>query len=65
MDVNYTHLRCSCGGIIGMYDREHFSCEKCEKLAKVHGKYDKLMINDKTSWIFPMIENQTNPKANS
>lgn len=25
---NYTHLKCECGGIIGMYDKEHFTCEK-------------------------------------
>lgn len=44
----YTHLKCECGGIIGMYDREHFSCDNCGKIKEVYGKYDRLMINDKT-----------------
>lgn len=29
--LNYTHMKCKCGGIIGMYDREHFTCGKCGK----------------------------------
>lgn len=58
MDIcgEYTHLRCECGGVIGVYDRENFTCEKCGKKKEVTGKYDRLMINDKTGWIFPMVK---------
>ena len=50
----YTHLKCKCGGIIGMYDRKNFTCQKCGKNSKINVKYEQLMINDKTGWIFPM-----------
>jgi len=55
---NYKHIKCQCGGIIGMYNRENFTCEKCGKqylLRKLH--YDVCLTNDKTGWIFPMIMN--------
>ena len=57
---NYTHMRCLCGGIIGMYDREHFTCEKCGKNYDVIGfnSYDHFGINDKTGWIFPMVRKE-------
>lgn len=45
----YEHLRCECGGIIGMYDRENFTCEKCGKEKEAKGKYDRLI-----GGIFPM-----------
>ena len=32
MYKNYTHLKCECGGIIGMYDKENFACERCGKV---------------------------------
>lgn len=53
--MDYKHLKCDCGGVIGIYDREHFSCEKCGKIVDVQWKYDRLMINEKTGWIFPMV----------
>ncbi len=53
----YTHLKCKCGGIIGMYDRENFTCKKCGKVLKsIYGKCDWLAINEKTGWQFPMIK---------
>lgn len=52
----YTHLRCECGGHIGMYDRENFTCEQCGKIKNIQGEYDRLMINYETGWIFPFVK---------
>ena len=30
-NMEYTHMKCDCGGIIGMRDKENFSCDKCGK----------------------------------
>ena len=27
----YKHVKCKCGGIIGMYDNKTFTCERCKK----------------------------------
>lgn len=51
---NYTHIKCECGGILGLYDREHCTCEKCKK-EYTNIRYDLLAINDKNGWIFPMV----------
>jgi hypothetical protein len=52
----YKHIKCSCGGTIGMYDRKDFSCNKCEKKYFLYEiQYDTCLINDKTGWMFPMI----------
>ena len=57
--VSYKHIKCSCGGSIGCYDRSNFSCEQCgEKFDLYRIEYDHLMINDKTGWIFPVINNE-------
>lgn len=42
--MDYQHMRCdSCGGIIGMYDRKDFTCEKCGKEFILNfGDYDKI-----------------------
>ena len=60
----YTHMRCSYGGIIGMYDGKHFSCEKCEKNYDVMdiNSCDHFEVNDKTGWIFPMVKKQITRK---
>lgn len=53
----YKHIKCSCGGIIGIYSRYKCTCNKCNKeyqLRKLN--YDALISNEKTGWIFPMIE---------
>ena len=53
----YKHIFCECGGIIGMYDKEKFVCSKCGKPYLLHEiDYDRLLINDKTDWAFPMKE---------
>ena len=55
MELNY--IKCDhCGGIIGMYNRQVFTCEKCGKQFLLYScDYDQLMINDKTGWIFPVL----------
>lgn len=55
--MNYQHIRCdSCGGIIGMYNRVTFNCEKCGKHFALYSlNYDQLLINNKTGWLFPVI----------
>ncbi len=54
--MDYKHVLCKCGGIIGMWDsRKGFVCEKCGKdysLWKLD--FDWLALNDKTGWQFPM-----------
>ena len=54
--MNYTHVRCGyCGGIIRMSNLE-FVCEDCGEKIYLRGTdFDRLMVNDKTGWIFPMI----------
>ena len=54
--VDYKHIRCQCGGIIGMYNRETFNCEQCDNEYKIYKlNYDACLTNDKTGWIFPVI----------
>lgn len=55
---NYTHIKCDCGGILGLYDREHCTCERCKK-EYTNIRYDLLAINDKNGWIFPMVAKNT------
>lgn len=53
----YEHIKCRCGGIIGMYNRKDFTCEKCNTEYKLHKlNYDICFINDKTGWVFPMMD---------
>ena len=53
--IDYNHMYCDCGGIIGMYDREIFTCSSCGKQFKLYQlDYSELKINDKTGWIFPI-----------
>lgn len=52
----YEHVRCECGGIIGAYDRENFTCEQCgERYSVYQLNYDYIFINGKTGWMFPVI----------
>ena len=54
----YTHIKCKCGGIIGMRDAKNFSCDKCGEIYYIGhppNEYDELLINDKTGWIFPIL----------
>lgn len=53
---DYDHIKCACGGIIAIYNREDFTCNKCGRLfdlSQVH--YDRWIINNKTGWIFPVV----------
>lgn len=54
----YKHINCDeCGGVIGIFDRNNLTCEKCGKQFELHRmNYDRLLINDKTGWIFPMLD---------
>lgn len=55
----YTHMKCKCGGIIGMRDRENFSCDRCGKICCIGhpgNAWDELITNEKTGWIFPMLK---------
>jgi hypothetical protein len=53
--VNYEHVRCKCGGIIGIYNREIFTCERCGVDYVLHKlDYDVCWTNNKTGWIFPI-----------
>ena len=56
--MEYTHMKCNCGGIIGMRDRENFFFFKCGKVCRIGSEYDVLMTNEKTGWIFPMIKKE-------
>lgn len=58
--MDYQIIRCdSCRGVIGKYDQKTFTCEQCGKEFSLHYlSYDRLMINDKTGWIFPVIDRE-------
>ena len=59
--IDYEHLRCDCGGHIGMFDRNNFTCSMCNKRFALHRlNYDRLMINDQTGWIFPVKNKEEN-----
>lgn len=52
---DYDHIKCDCGGIVGMRNREDFTCDKCGKyfdLIKIC--YDRWIVDDKTGYIFPV-----------
>ena len=58
-NIDFDYLRCTCGGIIGMYDRENFNCERCGNVYLSYQlDYDFLLTNDKTGWIFPVKMNE-------
>ena len=56
--MDYNHVICdNCGGIIGMFDRNTFTCDRCGKEFELYRlAYDRLAINDKTGWIFPVLD---------
>lgn len=56
--MDYQHIRCDlCRGVIGEYNRKTFACERCGKEFPIYSlNYDRLMINDKTGQIFPVID---------
>lgn len=56
---DYEHIRCDCGGVIGTWNREDFTCDKCDKRFSLYKiRYDRLLINDKTRWIFPVLDKE-------
>ena len=61
---DYKHVRRDiCGGVIGIYDRTCYTCDKYGKEFKLYEiEYDRLMMNSLTGWIFPVInlENSLN-----
>lgn len=58
---DYKHINCECGGIIGMYNRKTFNCERCGKEFQEYKlNYDTLFSNDKTGWLFPMLQMNKN-----
>lgn len=53
---DYKHIKCECGGIIGMYSRNTFNCEICNTEYQLYKlEYDVCWTNNKTGWIFPMV----------
>ena len=57
---SYKHIYCDkCGGVIGMFNKLAFTCDKCGKefaLNKID--YNHLEINKMTGWIFPVINKE-------
>lgn len=53
--MNYKHIKCKCGGIIGVYNRNTLTCERCHKEFQFYKlDYDVCLTNEKTGWVFPM-----------
>ena len=60
---DYEHIRCKCGGVIGMYNRNTFNCESCNKEFQMHElDFDRCSVNIKTGWIFPVKNVETKGK---
>lgn len=52
---DFEHIRCECGGVIGMYELGVYSCTDCGKRFQLFEiDYDRVMVNTKTGWIFPV-----------
>lgn len=53
---DYEHIYCDyCNGTIGIFVSDTCSCQECGKIFSLHKlAYDRVMINDKTGWIFPV-----------
>ena len=56
--MNYSHVMCGkCGGVIQLFNDMTFRCQECGEKAYLCGSdYDILMKNEKTGWIFPMLD---------
>ena len=56
--MNYNHVMCGrCGGIVRLFNDNIFRCVECGKEIYLSGRdFDRLMANDKTGWLFPMIK---------
>ncbi len=57
--MNYSHVVCDeCWGIVRLMNNMEFICERCGKQIALRScDYDILMTNDKTGWVFPMLDN--------
>ena len=56
--MDFDFIKCDyCGGTVGIFDRKHFSCQDCGKQFELYSNdYDRLLMNEKTGWIFPVLE---------
>lgn len=54
------HIFCTCGGIIQVNKRSsNFYCQKCNREYEFEEiRYDRLLCNIMTGWIFPVIEEE-------
>ena len=53
---SFGHILCSCGGVIGIYNRSDLKCIKCHKDHSWDDiRYDTLITNSKTGWRFPVL----------
>lgn len=59
---DYEHLHCDyCGGVIGIFERNVCCCQNCGKEFTFYKlKYDRWIGNDKTGWIFPVVDKKEN-----
>ena len=57
-DMNYSHVICGrCWGVVQLCNDMIFRCQECgEEVPLCGGDYDILMKNEKTGWIFPMLD---------
>ena len=57
--MNYSHVVCyKCCGVVRLCNDMTFSCQECGEEVPLRGSdYDILMKNEKTGWVFPMINN--------
>ena len=52
---NYDFIRCKCGGFIRSTHKQIFECDRCgDEVSLYQLEYDRLLINNKTGWIFPV-----------
>ena len=56
--MDYSHVTCgNCGGIVRLLNDMTFQCQNCgEEIALRGCEYDILMVNNKTGWIFPILD---------
>lgn len=56
--MDYSHVMCGkCGGVVQLLSDMTFQCRECgEEIALCWSDYDILMVNNKTGWMFPMLE---------
>ena len=56
--MKYSHVMCDkCGGAIRLFNDMTFGCQECGKEFCLRcSDYDILMVNNKTGWVFPMLD---------